>query len=64
MTHPEFMQRDLELQQQISFYRSDNAMKQAEIAMNEKAIIELEQRRCVLRKEYAASEYKKPVTTI
>ena len=64
MTHPEFMQQDLELQQQIAFYRSDSAMKQAEIAMNERAIIELEQQRCVLRKEYAESEYKIPVRMI
>ena len=52
------MQQDLELQNRIAFYRTDNAMKQAEMAMNEKEIIALEQQRCVLRKEYAESEYQ------
>ena len=57
ITHQEYMQRDLELQERISFYRTDSATKQAEIAMNEKEIIALEHARCVLRKEYADSEY-------
>jgi len=53
MTLNEFNKNDLELETQINQYRLENNKLQTEILLNERAITELQQKRSVLRHEYA-----------
>lgn len=53
MTLNEFNQKDLELETQINQYRLASNKLQTEILLNERAITELQQKRSVLRHEYA-----------
>ena len=57
MSYKEYIQKDLELQRQIAFYQADNETKRVEIAMNNKAIVEVQTQREELRTQYALSEY-------
>ena len=53
MTLNEFNQKDLELETQINQYRLASNKLQTEILLNERVITELQQKRSVLRHEYA-----------
>lgn len=57
MSYKEYIQKDLELKRQIAFYQADNETKRVEIAMNNKAIVEVQTQREELRTQYALSEY-------
>lgn len=57
MSYKEYIQKDLELKRQIAFYQADNETKRIEIAMNNKAIVEVQNQREELRTQYALSEY-------
>ena len=50
----EYRQKNEELIEQIDNYYADNAEHELQIALNNKAIIELEQQRKQLYKEYLA----------
>ena len=57
MSYKEYVQKDLELKRQIAFYQADNETKRIEIAMNNKAIVEVQNQCEELRTQYALSEY-------
>ena len=57
LSYKEYIQKDLELKRQIAFYQADNETKRIEIAMNNKAIVEVQNQREELRTQYALSEY-------
>ena len=57
LSYKEYIQKDLELKRQIAFYQADNETKRIDIAMNNKAIVEVQNQREELRTQYALSEY-------
>ena len=59
MTYQEFAQRELELQGMIAHYQADSHQKEIEIALNNKAIVDLRFQIKKLHNEYAESTYNK-----
>ena len=56
MTQEEFRQKDLELLEEIAGYNASNCDCEAEIALNNKKIVELDLKRIKLRQEFDRSE--------
>lgn len=53
MTEQEFINKDCDLLSQINTYRMDSAEKEAQIALNQKAIARLQNERILLRYQYS-----------